>query len=326
MRYDVSEWKARRWIAAAHALEALRGLSAALTRGELGIDKVLELCRFATATTELKLVAWARRVSTAAVRHRADREVAPPIDDVRLAERSRSVWWWYEDEGSRFRLSADLPAAQGAVIAKAIERETERIPVMPDEEDEAHVAEARRADALLALCSARLASDPDPDRASVVIHTQIDAEGHPRAAEIEDGPAIHPETARRMLCNARVQSVVEDPAGEVVAVGRMGREPSAWMARQLRYRDRECRFPGCGARRFTEAHHIVWWRHGGRTELPNLVLICSFHHRLVHESGWRIQREADGEVGWFRPDGTRYRSGRSPGIDAHPPDPLVAAG
>jgi hypothetical protein len=308
-------------------LERLVELSAALAGGELGIDKVVELCRFVTPETEAGLIAWARRVSCAAVRHRADLEVAAPIEDVVMAERSRSVWWWYEENGRRFRLSADLPAAAGAAVIRALEREAERVPVMPDEDDGGFSAESRRADALLALCSARIAADPDSDRATVIIHTQIDTDGNPRAAEIDGGPAIHPETARRLLCNARMQDVVEDPAGDVLAVGRMRREPSAWMARQVRYRDRECRFPGCGARRFTEAHHVVWWRHGGRTELENLVLICSFHHRLVHEHGWRIRREADGDVGWFRPDGTRYRAGPSPGVDAHPPDLLaVAAG
>jgi hypothetical protein len=109
--------------------------------------------------------------------------------------------------------------------------------------------------------------------------------------------------------------VVETKSGDVVGLGRMTREPSAWMVRQIRYRDRECRFPGCGARRFTQAHHIRWWRNGGRTDLDNLLLICSFHHKLVHEHGWAVKRDADGTVRWFRPGGIRYRAGPSPGKD-----------
>jgi len=85
--------------------------------------------------------------------------------------------------------------------------------------------------------------------------------------------------------------------------------PPAWMVRQVRYRDRGCVFPGCGATRFTEAHHVVWWSKGGRTELENLVLTCSFHHRLVHEHGWGLRRTSDGHVRWFRPSGARYRVG-----------------
>ena len=105
---------------------------------------------------------------------------------------------------------------------------------------------------------------------------------------------------------------MEDREGRVVGVGRMSREPSAWMLRQLRYRDYGCTFPGCATRRFTQAHHIVWWERGGRTDLDNLVLVCCFHHKLVHEHGWALRREADGEVRWFHPDGTRYRAGPSP--------------
>ena len=105
----------------------------------------------------------------------------------------------------------------------------------------------------------------------------------------------------------------------------MAREPSAWMLRQIRYRDRGCRFPGCGTRSFTQAHHIVWWRNGGRTDLDNLLLICSFHHRLVHEHGWSVKRDDDGTLGWFRRDGHRYRAGPSPGVDEDMDQLLAAA-
>src|SRR5204863_2700986 len=98
----------------------------------------------------------------------------------------------------------------------------------------------------------------------------------------------------RLLCAARVQTVFEDSSGHVLDLGRTTAEPPAWMVRQVRYRDRECRFPRCGARRFTQVHHIIWRRDGGRAELPNLLLICSFHHKLVHEYGWRVTRDADG--------------------------------
>ena len=326
MRYGISEWKARRWIGAAHALEVLPGLSEALASGGLGIDKVHELARFAAPDTEARLITWARKVSCAAVRHRGDLEVRASSEEVLDAERERSVTWWYLDGGRRFGLEAELPAAQGAIVARALARLAETVPHMPGENGEIFVS-ARRADALVALCSARIADDPDPDRATVVVHAQArglsDGTG---GCEVEDGPVIHPETVRRLLCNARVQTVIEDERGTVLGLGRMTREPSAAMVRQVRYRDRECRFPGCGARRFTEAHHIVWWRHGGRTELDNLLLICSFHHRLVHELGWSIRREPDGEIGWFHPDGTRYRAGPSPGEHAEPALLLEVAG
>lgn len=325
MRYGISCWKARRWIAAAHALEGLPRLSEALSRGELGIDKAVELARFASTETETDLIVWAKRVSCAAARRRGDLAARASTQEVVEAERARSVSWWYFDEGRRFGLEAELPAAQGAIVARALERVAGTVPEMPDEGDDCF-ASARRADALVALCSARIADDADADRATVVVHAQLEGlHNGTGGCEVEDGPVVHPQTARRLLCNARVQTVVEDAEGNVLGLGRMSREPSAWMVRHVRYRDRECRFPGCGARRFTEAHHIVWWRHGGRTDLDNLVLICSFHHRLVHEYGWSVRREAGEEVGWFRPDGTRYRAGPSPGVETAEPLPVAAA-
>ena len=309
MRYGISSWKARRWIQAAHALERLPRLSRAFASGELGIDKIVELCRFATADSEAALITWAKEVSCGAIRHRGDLAARATLDEVVDVERSRSVSWWYFDEGRRFGLEAELPAAQGAIVAKAIERAAESIPVMPDEADVWSVC-ARRADALVALCSSRIARDADPARATVVIHAPLDvAAGEPGNGEVEGGSVVPSETVRRLLCHARVQTVLEDRAGNALGLGRMSREPSAWMIRQVRYRDRGCRFPGCGTKAFTEAHHIRWWRHGGRTDLDNLALICSFHHCLVHEHGWSVRRADDGRLHWFRRDGTRYRAG-----------------
>jgi hypothetical protein len=35
----------------------------------------------------------------------------------------------------------------------------------------------------------------------------------------------------------------------------------------------------------------------------NLVLLCSYHHRLLHEGGFRIRRDYRGELYFVRPDG-----------------------
>lgn len=130
-----------------------------------------------------------------------------------------------------------------------------------------------------------------------------------RNAMLEGGPAIPGTTVQRLLCNARVQTVVEHSDGSIAALGRTSREPSAWMMRQLRHRDDTCRFPGCDSRRFAQAHHIEWWSRGGRTDLDNLLLVCTFHHKLVHEHGWSIRRADDGDIIWQRPGGVRYRAG-----------------
>ena len=314
MRYGISEWKARRWIASARALPQLQLIADAFASGLLSTDKVVELTRFATPEDEGDLIRWAAHVSSGAIRRKADLAVVADRDAIVDADQARLLAWWYFDEGRRFGIEGELPAAQGALVAKALERLAETLPVMPDADGPWH-ASSRRADALVALCSERIAGDPDQDRATIVIHARadsLDAGG----ALIDGGPPIHPDTTKRLLCNARMQTVVEDGSGTVLGVGRLSREPTAWMLRQIRHRDQECRFPGCGARRFTQAHHIVWWSKGGRTDLDNLVLICSFHHKLVHEYGWVVRRDPDGSILWFREDGGRYLAGPSPGSAA----------
>src|SRR5688500_19161466 len=124
MRYGISQWKARRWIAASHVLEVLPRISDALQTGDLGIDKVVELARFATPETESRLIPWARAVSCGTVRHRGDLETKPSIDEVRETELARSASWWYFDDGRRFGLEAELPASQGAIVARADRKRT----------------------------------------------------------------------------------------------------------------------------------------------------------------------------------------------------------
>jgi Domain of unknown function (DUF222)/HNH endonuclease len=319
MRYGISYWKAQRWIAASHALESLPSVAGALASGELHMDKAVELTRFATPETESRLLIWAGGVSCGAIRRKADVATRRTRDEVVDVERSRSLTWWTFDDGRRFGLQGELPSAHGAVVAKALDRLAKDLPVMPEEEGSAGT-EARRADALVALCSSGSRPEDEPDRATVIVHARLDeSSGEFGECEIEDGPAIDADSARRMACNARRQTVVEDDSGLPVRLGRVTREPPAWMVRHLKYRDGECRFPGCGSKRFTQAHHIVWWEQGGRTDLENLVLVCTFHHRLVHEYGWRVRREEDGAVTWFRREGRRYRPGPAP------PEELIAS-
>ena len=87
------------------------------------------------------------------------------------------------------------------------------------------------------------------------------------------------------------------------AIARFSRIVPAAIRRALWARDQGCRFPGCGRRRFVDAHHIEHWSAGGETSLANPMLLCEAHHRLMHEGGFRIEK--DYRDRWFfrRPDG-----------------------
>jgi hypothetical protein len=302
MRYGLSDWKARRWIAAAHALERLPAVSEAFASGVLGIDKVVELTRFATPSTESDLISWAERVAPGAIRHRGDVEARREAERERADATYRSLSYEFHSEGRRLTLHAELPAAEGSLVVHALQARAQTIPVLPGEE---HDHDARMADALVAACT-----DPSSDgtgvSATIVVHT---TERFGAAGAIEGGGIVAARTLERLRCGARIQLATHAPDGDPLRIGRASREPTLAMVRALRHRDRECVFPACGFRRFTQAHHIRWWSHGGGTDIENLTLLCHFHHALVHEHGWRITRPPGGPVRWYRPDGTRYRAG-----------------
>ena len=83
---------------------------------------------------------------------------------------------------------------------------------------------------------------------------------------------------------------------EVLNIGRRSRTVPWRIAHALRIRDGGCRFPGCGQRRWTDAHHIRHWADGGGTSLENLVTLCRHHHRSLHREEYRIERGASGEL------------------------------
>ncbi|MBA3764221.1 MAG: DUF222 domain-containing protein, partial [Actinobacteria bacterium] len=239
MRYGISTWKAERWVAAAEALESLPSVVRAFCTGHLGIDKVVELTRFATPETERGLISWAADRPSGAIRRRGDLERRLRAEQTLCAERERSVRWCYSPDGTRFELEAELPADQGAVVASALSRLAETIPASPEDRNHPYPAEARRADALVMVCSGRIASDPDPDRATLVVHARAETLGGvPDApnAEIEGGPVIGPQAAQRLACDARLQVVAEDAHANPLRLGRLTRTPSAQMLRSLRYR------------------------------------------------------------------------------------------
>jgi len=115
------------------------------------------------------------------------------------------------------------------------------------------------------------------------------------------GGMITPQTARKIACDADLIPIVLGGKGEVLDVGRAQRLFTPAQRRALVARDKGCAFPGCTMpAHWTEAHHIRFWKkHKGRTSVANGVLLCSFHHHLVHAEDWTIE-SIDG-IPWFIP-------------------------
>ena len=130
----------------------------------------------------------------------------------------------------------------------------------------------------------------------------------PHRCELEDGPALALDTARRLACDSTVVGIVEGEDGEPLDIGRKTRSIPAAISRALKARDGGCRFPGCDRTRFCDGHHIMHWANGGETKLENLITLCGFHHRLVHEGGYGLRRTDDGLFIFTRPDGRRVEA------------------
>src|SRR2546423_967127 len=126
------------------------------------------------------------------------------------------------------------------------------------------------------------------------------------------GPSRVRWAVRRLACDSWIQAVVEG-AGRPLGVGRRRRTVPRSLLHVLRHRDGGCRFPGCTRTRWVHAHHVTFWADGGRTDLDNLLLLCTAHHRFVHEGGWRIEGDPGGELRFVHPEGREVQVG-PPGL------------
>lgn len=94
---------------------------------------------------------------------------------------------------------------------------------------------------------------------------------------------------RRIACDADIIPVVLSGESRILDVGTASRYFPPYLRRALVARDRGCAFPGCTAPApWCEAHHISYHSHGGSTGTDNGVMLCGFHHHLIHRGKWRI--------------------------------------
>jgi 5-methylcytosine-specific restriction endonuclease McrA len=243
----------------------------------------------------------------------------------------------YQDEDGMWIIRGRLAPEVGAVLVQALDagrealyqqrralnvdstREAGFIP--QDVSEETPSMEHQRADALALVAETALHHGIDPgapgERYQVVVH--VDAPvladpDQPGQSVLDDGTHVSAETARRLACDASRLAMQHARDGRVVEVAARTRTIPPALRRALEHRDHGCRFPGCGVR-FGQGHHIRHWAHGGPTTLSNLALLCRRHHRAVHEEGYQVERQPDGELQFRRPDGRL--------LPAAPPSPKV---
>ena len=306
---------AREHVRVARALGTLPRLSHALARGELSYAKVRELTRVATPETEERLLAVGRAGTAAHVERivrgwrRMDRKAEAREADRQHAGRALHV---YPDEDGSVRIRGRLAPEVGALLMQALAAAREALyQRRADQAPEADppTMEQQQADALALLAESALHHGIDPgapgERYQVVVHVDAAVLADPDQAGqsvLEDGLRVPAGTSQRLACDASRVVMRHDADGRLLEVGARTRTIPPALRRALHHRDRGCRFPGCGVR-FGQGHHIRHWAQGGPTTLSNLALLCRRHHRAVHEEGYQVDRQPDGELRFRRPDG-----------------------
>jgi len=313
---------ARERVRVARALGTLPLLAQALARGELSYAKVRALTRVATPETEERLLAVGRAGTADHVERivrgwrRVDRKAEARDDTRRHASRALHV---YQGEDGMVIVRGRLAPEVGAVLVQALTAAREALyqqargmdakPSSADISAETPTMAQQQADALALIAETALHHGIDPgapsERYQVVVHVDAPVLADPDApgqSVLEDGAHVSAETARRLACDASRVVMRHGLDGRVVEVAARTRAIPPALRRALHHRDRGCRFPGCGLR-FGQGHHIRHWAQGGPTTLSNLALLCRRHHRAVHEEGYQLERQPDGELRFRRPDG-----------------------
>src|SRR6266581_3203798 len=310
-RVGLDPGAARERVRVARALGTLPLLARALARGELSYAKVRALTRVATPETEEQLLAFGRTGTAAHVERlvrgwrRVDR-----IAEAREIERqhvSRELHVYQDGDGMmavRGRLTPEVGALLVQALAAARETLYQQARLrngdVADVSAETPTMGQQQADALALLAETALHHGIDPgapgERYQVVVHVEEDQ------SVLENGAHVSAETSQRIACDASRVVMRHGHDGRVVEVGARTRTIPPSLRRALHHRDRGCRFPGCGVR-FGQGHHIRHWANGGPTTLSNLALLCRRHHRAVHEEGYQLDRQPDGELRFRRPDG-----------------------
>ena len=298
---------AKEWVRAGAALQQLPAIRDAFASGTLSWDQVAPATVYATPDTDSDLAQElpGHTVRTIA-RHAKDHRVRTKRDAERT--QAKTSFRWREDkDNDGCRYSGFLPAAEAARLNATLEREANRMGPDADTGVWAPFPE-RSAHAVVALADQQVADDLDPQGAQVVVHTDADVidgavDGNGHIGEL----SVPRDSILRLLCDGRVEFNLDTPDGRTVGIARVSQSVPRWLARKIARRDGCCRFPGCD-RPIRHRHHIRWWSKGGPTNASNLIGLCWWHHHLVHEGGWTVDGDPEGEVTFIGPLGRHLRS------------------
>jgi hypothetical protein len=307
----LSNGAARTRVSIARQIGELPQTSAAFARGDITYAHVAGICRTAdqlgtalVAGAEPILVPAARELNAGKFGYTSRRTcVTRSIPTALSTMPMRSA-------GGHTSTSARPGRATGSWTAGSIPRWAPRLQtalnaLMPRPAlDDLRFPSERRAQALVELARRQLDGGALPQVAGVKPHVStittvetLKRESGAPPADLEWGPPVHMETARRIACDCALTTVAVDSDGELLDYGRTRRTVPPALRRVLVMRDRGCAWPDCDRPpAWTSGHHLRHWADGGSTNKVNTALLCGHHHWRVHEGGWRLEWGPDGRL------------------------------
>jgi hypothetical protein len=310
-------------VSVAHRLPELPQVETAVEQGAIGFQAAAVITESADKLGsesllehQQELVQRAEAIDPSALRQEV-RRVEHQVDQERMrreaewAHRSRYLAVKTQGDG-RVRVDGLLDPEGGAVLKTAIDAA-----LGPRSQSDSRSEGQRKADGLVEVARRCLEGRKLGETGCQRPHLNITVELETLLGLRENpgsidgvGPVVL-ETIERHLCDAAV-SITALLNGQVVLAGKERRTFSAPLRRALAVRQRTCQWPGCDRTvSWCEGHHLWRWLFGGKTTLDNGILVCSAHHRLLHEGGWRVEREGIELVPISR-NGERHRSVEAP--------------
>ncbi|RSN24349.1 HNH endonuclease [Streptomyces sp. WAC 05977] len=281
--------------------------------GDERIDQILEILKRLPADTSVEDRAVAEKILA---------ELAPNAGPQQLAKAEANLLGWLDPDGNEpqdpepkeprreitlerrrdgfWKLTGLLDDETGARTAAALEAYARPRPGGEFGQADLRMKCERLGDAWADLLDLAIACPDQPGTSGyrTLVHVTIGLE------ELKSGlgtacldfvGTMTAREARLAACDCLMLPVVMSTAGEPLDVGRLRRFVTPGQRRALNIRDGGCAFPGCHRKtKNCHAHHIIHWADDGPTDLRNLVLLCGFHHRLIHHGDWEVRMAADG--------------------------------
>jgi Domain of unknown function (DUF222) len=143
-------------------------------------------------------------------------------------------------------------------------------------------------------------------------HGDLDDDGSHRSgfgqAILDNGYTLPEWATDALTCDCMIHRVLR-AGSAVLDYGRATRRVTTDLFRATACRDGGCRFPNCHRpQAWCDAHHIKWWRHHGQTRLDNLMLLCSYHHHLIHRENIAVKMDTDGAAVFTHTNGNTLTS------------------